>query len=485
MGLKNYQSKVLYVQPKTRGDVSFQEKNFGFPVSQVSQEEFLEKVFGDYQGHLCVFQKKSNGTTSNTFYKKSEKERMNGFLKKTFGIDTYVSYSTYFRKRKKSKTDKLRTQSNIVQTYMLVQDLDYYKDKMTDAEVLRKLGDMVRNNEIICPSFLVSTGRGYQLIWLVEPFKNIAGYTYDKDWTTIQNHLYEKLKAFKSDTVVKNPSAVTRLVGTKHRSSGNKVFGFLSNEQIFTLKDFMFFHDIVPAADRKVRAKKVSHVNSNQSVSVTRMVSNWNEFTLNRYREMDIFTFVRVQNERGISYVGLRNWLGLVLRFHSLVSSQGDKEYAKEQVISLCSEMNMEETSEQEILRRSGLAENYYDDWVNDTWNRDKYVQGGLFYTNRRMLELMDIKDDYYIQWKMKTIKIKDKKYDSARKRFEKFGGEADEHTWKAYQKRRNEKLLEEKEDKLWLLQKAMEKHPNATQRELSKVLGFNQSTISRLMKKM
>jgi hypothetical protein len=73
---------------------------------------------------------------------------MAAFLKKTFGQDTYISYSTYYKKNKK----KTRTQDNIVHTYMLVQDLDYYKFGISDQEFLQKIGSMIQNGEILCPN---------------------------------------------------------------------------------------------------------------------------------------------------------------------------------------------------------------------------------------------------------------------------------------------------------------------------------------------
>ena len=479
---KVQQQRILYIAPQ-EFEGGFQSRNLGLPVREVTQGEFLEKIFGQFDGHLCVFMKRSDGHTSNTFYRYKDKERMCAFLEKTFGIDTYVAYSTFFRKMKKDKKEKLRTQQNIVHTHMIVQDLDYYKLNMSDSDCLKKLGEMIRNGEMLCPSFLVSTGRGYQLIWIVQPFKNIQGYTADRDWRAIQEHLYQLLKDFNSDTVVKNPSAVTRLVGTKHRASQNKVYGYLANEVVFTLNDFLMFHDIVPQADRKVIPKKTTK----KKTQVTRMVESWNEFTLNRQREEDIFTYVRVMNDRGgLPIKTRRNWLALVLRFHALVSSDGDKKYAKKRVEDLCKEMDLADTSEEEILRRSETAEKYYDEWINDTWNKEVYLRGGLFYTNARMLELMEIKEDYYVQWQMKTIKIKNNKYEAARKRFEKFGEEeAEQHTWEAYQERRNEKLAEEKEDKLWQLKKTLENHPDWTNRQLMEHLKWSESTLKRYKRQL
>lgn len=479
MGLAQKQEqRILYIAPLTMGEVEFQERNLGLPVREVNQEEFLERVFGHFKGHICVFLKRSDGRTSNTFYRHKEKERMFKYLQKNFGINTYVSYSTYYKKVKKHKDEVLRTQSNIVNTHMLVQDLDYYKFGMTDAECLQRIGEMVANGELICPTFIVSTGRGYQLIWLLEPFKNIAGYTNDLDWRRIQDHMYEQLKQLNSDKVVKNPSAVTRLTGSKHNETKNIVYGFLANEVKFTLQDFLWFYDIVPVADRSVKPKKLNK----KKATVTTIVKNWNEYTLNRQREEDIFIFVDVQNERGISYIGIRNWLALVLRFHALVSTNGDTEYAEGRVKALCETMDMTETNEQEILRRSKPAETYYKEWVEDTWDRVKYLRGGLFYTNARMLELMNIKEDYYVQWKMKTIKVKNNKYEAARKRFEKYSEEeAANHTWEAYQERRNANINEKKQDDLWELRQAIERHPEASLRKLAEYLGWGKNKVSRL----
>lgn len=430
------ENKVFYIAPGSFGDVEYQEKYLGIALREVNQKQFLEDVFGDFSGYLCIFQKRSNGSTANTLYKKNEQEKMGAFLKKTFGQDTYISYSTYFKKQK----TKTRTQNNIVHTYMIVQDLDYYKFGMGDKEFLEKLGEMIRNGELICPNYIVSTGQGYQLIWLVEPFKNISGYTNDKDWHAIQEFLYSKLSEFNSDTVVKNPSAVTRLPGSKHRKSGNLVYGFLANRVRFNLKDFMFYYNIVPTPDRLVKPKKNQHAKPEyKPATVTRLVGKWNEYSLNKQRVEDIFIFVQEQDRRGISYIGMRNWLALIVRFHALVQERGNKEYALNKVLQLCSIMDMTETTEEEIVRRSAGAEKYYDEWVNDTWDKSKYKRGGLFYTNLRMLELMNIKEDYYIQWKMKTIKFCNNKYEAARKRFERLASGQVKGTMAEYNQERTD----------------------------------------------
>src|SRR5699024_11304350 len=73
--------------------------------------------------------------------------------------------------------------------------------------------------------------------------------------------------------------------------------------------------------------------------------------------------------------------------------------------------------SKEELLRRSESAERYYNEWLNGDWDRHKYVQGGLFYTNQTLVELLGMQRDYSMQLQLKTIKIKDKAYEKQRMR--------------------------------------------------------------------
>lgn len=456
----------------------YQTKNIGLPSYEVTRKDFIDDVFGDFKGYICFMQITSKGVVKHFF---SSRKRLDVYLKTllNFGFrkDVFISYSTYFRSKKKTKEDKLRVQSNIFHTHMLVQDLDYYKIGISDAEFLKAIGEMILNRELICPNYLLSTGRGYQLVWAVEPFKNISGFKNDRDWHSIQKHMHEILKKFKSDDVVKNPSAVTRLPDSINRKNGNLVYAYLISEQRYTLNDFLLYYDIVPATDKAVKPKK--KIQTNNTNNVTRLVNTWNEFTLNRQRETDIFTFVRIQNKRGISYVGIRNWLALVLRFHALVSSNGDTKYAHERVIELCNEMNMIETSEEEILRRSALAERYYNEWINDTWDRNKYVQGGLFYSNATLIDILKIENDYYIQWKMKTIKIKSKEYEAARKHYERLEKGQIQGTMEEYNELRNNKV----ENLLKEVQRLLD--DGLKQKDIAEILNLTKGRVSQLVKKI
>ncbi|BCC09575.1 MULTISPECIES: hypothetical protein [Bacillus] len=563
--VRNTYSVEQYIHLEKNTSLYFQrllKENFALPFQQVGLDDFIDILFPNAEGHFCFF-RKGKSVFSNTFFTKEEMvEKLWYMLTKSFGMNSYVSYSTYYSKKKKFEkvqspvtyktksgskiTSKacniatrrefvvteekrvalpMRTQSNVVKTYLLAQDLDFYKEDVTTEEAIQIIAEMVYNGDIICPTMIVFTGQGIQLIWRVKPFKNIKGYTHDKEWRAIQNDMidmFEK-KGLNPDAVVKNPSAVTRLPETMNMKSKSLVQAYYMNDEALELSDFLFVHRIVPQPDRKVNPNKMgspkkepgteTENNEKKQKNVSRLVSTWNEFTLNRQREEDIFTYVRMWNERDNSkfYIGRRNWLCLVLRFHALVSSDGDTEYALKRVLELISIMDLTETNEKELLDRSEIAEEYYTKWKNGTWNKEQYVQGGLFYRNLTMLELMKIKDDYEMQMAMKTIKARthkykdfekmkqamteeevnfaetaieeSKKYDAARKRVEKFGVEqADNHTWEKEVERRKAP----KEAKLEQLRKIQEENPKLKNKtKIAKELGVNRQYLYDLIKEL
>lgn len=529
------------------------EKELKAKAEQIGLHDFIDISFPNATGYFCFFQKsgkkKENGKIYKRhlfFTKEQLKQKLDVTLYKSFGLNTYVSYSTYYKKMPEyqivasrirfsdgtysmacdiktkkeffvrediKKMKARRTQSNIVKTYLLAQDLDYYKLGISDAEAIARIANLVKEEKIICPTFFVFTGRGIQLIWAVRPFKNIKGYTHDKEWRKIQNEMISIFDevGLNPDSVVKNPSAVTRLDETLNYKARDIVRVFYTNAAHLTLDDFVFHHGLFPQPDKKQVPKKsqkmgvIIHFPIKKAKEILEEVKkewkehyhitdkilekmNWNLQTLNEARIDDIFTYVDIFKERGIPLIAKRNWLALLVAFHTLIATNGDGKKAYENVVALWDKFpDQSETDLEEIVRRGyDEAVKKYNDWVNDTWDRETYVQGGLFYTNKRLLEIMGISKAYDIQLKLSTIKIRNKEYEAYRKRVEKYGEEeAENHTWEAYQQRRNTKLAEQGDVFLWQLQKAIERHPEWTHDQLAKHLGVTSKTIQRWKKKL
>ncbi|MGR5920995.1 hypothetical protein ACT7DD_15115 [Bacillus paranthracis] len=105
--VRNIYSVEKYIHLEKNTSLYFQrllKENFNLPFQQVNLNDFIDILFPNAEGHFCFF-RKGKTVFSNTFLTKEEMvEKLWYMLTKSFGMNTYVSYSTYFSKKKKFKT---------------------------------------------------------------------------------------------------------------------------------------------------------------------------------------------------------------------------------------------------------------------------------------------------------------------------------------------------------------------------------------------
>lgn len=442
---------------------------------RISARRFVKKVFENTDYFVCIFKKTSAKTGFNELL---------GLRKEVFTVidryedekDVYISYSSYVSKKGVTDSEgkiKKRTIGNIRHTVCFVQDLDYYKLDMTEEQALEILSHLIEARELEMPHIILFTGRGIQLLWLIDNVYMKQNSKSHKAWESVQQYNMNVLKDLQPDSVVKSPSAITRLPNSINSRNGEQVRAYILRDDRLTLGHFLENYDLFPAPDRKVQKRK----HPGKVVHSTKL---WNAFTLNRERENDVFRLVQYKQSHGENLIGIRQHLALVLRFHALVSSNGDYDYAEQRVLELWDTIQQQEdTNLKEILRRSQQAERYYKEWVGElAWRGEgKYKQPGLFYKNRTLIDFWDISKECQIQ--LKTIKVRDKEYERLKSElYRRKNGVTDRESYLAGEQ-------EKKQDKLWQLEQALDRHPEATQTELAIYLGWNQSTVSRYMKKL
>lgn len=355
---------------------------------------------------------------------------------------------------------------------MLVMDCDFYKIGITKKDFFKQINQLIKLKQLLRPSIILSSGKGYQLIWLLKPFKNIEGYKNDKIWRKIQEYHFELLSDLKSDPVCKTPTAVTRICGTYNQKYKEKVQAYLVEPERYDLEQiFRFYKNFIEVNKPKSNyIKPYSNFRINNKIHYLK-----NEYSLNSARIDDIFTYVSIKNKRNESYIGIRNKLCLILRFHVLVVTNGDKEQAIKKVKDLIQILDMTDTTEEELLRRSELAEKYYEDWINDTWNKEKYIHGGLFYSNERLCKLLRIENDYDMQFQLKTIKVKNKEYEKYRKSMERR---------KAGVQSREEYENKRKQQKYELILRVKElKKEGLSNKKIGEILGLSSAYIGKLLR--
>ncbi|MBA2176880.1 hypothetical protein H0266_18530 [Halobacillus locisalis] len=452
-------------------------ENFAFAVTPINWEQFVDVVYSpdSHKGYINLFLQNDDFQV-NRFYSITDKDSMKkeiAHAKENYNI--YTSYSTYYLPYKSPDGSGGRTQENIKETTSLVMDLDYYKLGISHEEFFSRINHLIKTNQLLKPSLVMFTGTGYHLMWLLDPFTNIKGYTNDLNWRSVQNHVMDLLKDLNSDDVVKAPNAVTRMPDTINHKNKNEVKAYLVDSQRYQLKEVLEFYKLA-ATDRKRKTAKKAKTKPKRTLTYFH-----NEYTLNMRRQEDIFTYVQIKNQRQESYVGIRNWLCLVLRFHALVASKGDFDYALNQTQKLIDTMDLkgsnssEKTTYKELMKRSKYADKYYQEWVNNDWNRAQYVRGGLFYSNERLVKIMNIENDFEMQFQMKTIKLITKEYTRLRKEKE----------------RRNKGMLSQQE---YTTKKRSEGAFNKVkklfikgtkQTQIAKIVGVSRQRVSQLIKEI
>lgn len=119
------------------------------------------------------------------------------------GEDVYFSLNTF-------KSYKRRSDA-CVRLNALYTDLDCYKIGIDVNEARYQIDEMIANEEILPPNIIIYSGRGLQLIWLME---FMAYRPYLKMWLRMQDEIYKRFRHLNSDSQAKSVTQVFRLAGS-------------------------------------------------------------------------------------------------------------------------------------------------------------------------------------------------------------------------------------------------------------------------------
>jgi len=157
------------------------------------------------------------------------------------GEDVYFSLNTF--------KNCHRLSDDCVRLNALYTDLDCYKIGI-DVDTARDMIDeMIANEGILTPNIIIYSGRGLQLIWLMEYMK--YG-NYYKLWQRMQDEIFKRLRHLNSDSQAKSVSQIFRLAGSISSRVGGVVRAeYLKNARysIGEMKEFLLPE--LPPRDKK------------------------------------------------------------------------------------------------------------------------------------------------------------------------------------------------------------------------------------------
>ena len=318
--------------------------------------EYIDRVHGNSKGWITRSCIDENGY-SQWHYKYKE-------LKETDLTEEniYITLNTFFKPYRRLECIK--------ELNALFIDLDYYKTKFTKEQIIMNLEENYFNKTIPATNYILDSGRGLALIWLINKVPSKALPL----WKAIEEYLYNQLKEFGADRQALDATRILRVPGSINSKSKTVVSIIDEYDYIYDLREIQkeFLPELKPKEKKKGRSKKINYIYRERSLYYARIqditkLCELREYDLKGHREIILFLY----------------------RYY-LCSFTEDVQKALEDVLELNS-MFIAPLKENEVIRATRSAEKCYLD-------KNKEYK----YKNDTLIELLEITE--YEETKMSTI---------------------------------------------------------------------------------
>lgn len=318
--------------------------------------EYIDKVHGNSKGWITRSCIDENGY-SQWHYKYAD-------LKETdlTGENIYITLNTFYKPYRRLECIK-----ELNGVYI---DLDYYKTKYTKDQIIMNLEENYFNKIIPATNYILDSGRGLALIWLINKVPSKALPL----WKAVQEYLYKQLKEFGADRQALDATRILRVPGSINSKSKTVVSIIDEYDYIYDLREIQkeFLPELKPKEKKKGRPKKINYIYRERSLYYARIqditkLCELRKYDLRGHREIILFLY----------------------RYY-LCSFTEDTKKALEDVLELNS-MFISPLKENEVIRATRSAEKCYLD-------KNKEYK----YKNETLIDLLEITE--YEETQMSTI---------------------------------------------------------------------------------
>ena len=318
--------------------------------------EYIDRVHGNSKGWITRSCIDENGY-SQWHYKYAELREVD-----LTGENIYITLNTFFKPYRRLECIK--------ELNALFIDLDYYKTKFTKEQIIMNLEGNYFNKIIPATNYILDSGRGLALIWLINKVPSQALPL----WKAIEEYFYNQLKEFGADRQALDATRILRVPGSINSKSKTVVSIIDEYDYIYDLREIQkeFLPELKPKEKRKGRPKKINYVYRERSLYYARIhditkLCELREYDLRGHREIILFLY----------------------RYY-LCSFTEDTKKALEDVLELNS-MFISPLKENEVIRATRSAEKCYLD-------KNKEYK----YKNETLIDLLEITE--YEETQMSTI---------------------------------------------------------------------------------
>lgn len=382
-------------------------------------------------------------------------EDMQQKLSEWLGEDVYFSQNTFYK--------PVRRIENIRQLRALYVDVDHYLFNLDPSWVIGKMELELFGDKVPDPNIIISSGRGFVVIFLIEP----VPYNALPLWQAIEKHISNQFQQLGGDTKATDAARVFRLAGSVNSKSGEEVTVQYRHSHRYELRQLQ--HDYLPDLPERRRKSKTKPGKKQHLFTI---------YSLYYARLRDLVTLVELRN---YDVKGYRETILFLYRYWSCCFLEDEGE-AIEQTLDINSEFK-EPLSKSEVIKATRSAEKAYyaknDMEANRIAQEKGYPGAGYNISNKKLIQWMDITEKE--QQHLETIIDRNEKRTRNAQLKRKQRREAGVIEREQYIHQEKQKT----EDKLHKLKMALEQNSLATRAELSDLLGVSVYRIDQLKREL
>ena len=324
-------------------------------IEDLQEKQYINALHGNSKGWITKAE--INKTFKQWHYKHLE------LIQQDFkGDNLYISINTFC-----STYRRLEYLKELKAQFI---DLDIYNTKFTKDQVLMNLDENYFSKSIPRPNFIIDSGRGLYLIWLINAVPSKALPL----WKAVEEYLYSVLKPLGADRQALDATRVLRVPGSTNSKSGSVVEILEEYDYIYDLREIQnnYLPELKPNKNKKGRPKKTVFIFRERSLYYSRIQDITKLCELRKY-----------------DLKGKREVILFLYRYY-LCYFTDDVKKALEDVLELNRQF-IQPLSEKEAIRATRSAETVY-------LKKEKQYK----YKNETLIELLDISQEE--QEHLKTI---------------------------------------------------------------------------------
>lgn len=318
-------------------------------------------------------------------YKVEELKKYIGKVLNLSGVKVYISPNSFYKPFRKIE--------NVRKLNSLYIDLDYYNlGEYTTEQIIWILENDYFKKSVPDPNFIVSTGRGIAIYWLIEavPYKALPL------WNAVQKYLLSQLKDIGADEKSIDAARVMRLAGSINQKSGNLAELHLYNSDcLYSLRDIQdqYLPELSPFIDKPYAKRKGRK---------PKVVNFYTLYSLHYARLRDVVKLQELRKgycrtkEGTLNISDQREFMCFLYRYWSCCY-ESNKKRALENTLEF-NKGFAEPLSESGVITATRSAEKAYEKWLEDSPS-GIYKRGGYNYKNETLIEKL-----YITQEEMKEL---------------------------------------------------------------------------------